>query len=166
MEHDGPLNTTSIKIIVNGIEYRPEVKTTWTLGRVIRDVLKLKGTKISCEVGECGSCTVIRNGTPISSCLELAVRCDGDKIETIEGLAKGKLSILQQSFIDKGGFQCGYCTSGMIMMSHALLNENSNPSETEIKAFLGGNLCRCGAYQMIIEAVLDASKNLRNVSKL
>ena len=149
---------------MNGIEYRPEVKTSWTLGNVIRDVLKLKGTKISCEVGECGSCTVLRNGTPISSCLELAVRCDGDKIETIEGLAKGKLTIVQKSFIEKGAFQCGYCTSGMIMMSTALLHENPNPSHEEIKAFLGGNLCRCGAYQMIIEAVLDASKRLRKVS--
>lgn len=147
-----------IETKINGTSYRLEVDPHWTLLEVLRNVLKLTGAKDSCGMGECGSCTVIMDGKTIYSCLTLAVRADGKEILTIEGLARGEeLDPLQKAFIDHGAFQCGYCTPGMILSSKALLEENPNPSEEEIRRGISGNLCRCTGYKMIVEAIQSAS---------
>ena len=153
--------TREIKIRVNGRQHRVECQENWTLIHVIREVLNLKGTKEVCGIGECGACTVIKDGKPVSSCCELAIRADGSQIETIEGLAKdGKLHPLQTAFVANSAFQCGFCTSGMIMMGKTLLEGSKNPkalSEFEIRDYMSGNLCRCTGYQQIVEAIKEAA---------
>ena len=147
----------SIEITVNGELYQEEVEPRTTLLELLRQRLYLTGTKEGCGLGDCGTCIVLFDGKPVNSCLMLAVDADGREVTTIEGLAKeGKLDPLQQSFIDKGAVQCGFCTPGMILSAKALLNQNPAPGETEIKQALSGVLCRCGAYQKIIEAVQAA----------
>ena len=154
-----------VKFVVNGkpieLEVGTEVHPTDTLARTLRETLSLTGTKIGCNHGECGACTVLMDGEPVASCMVLTVECEGKKISTIEGLAdaeSGKLHPLQQSFLDNFGFQCGFCTSGVIMSSKALLNKNPYPTEQEIKEALSGNLCRCANYPNIIRAVDSAAK--------
>lgn len=143
-----------IELQVNGEPYQVTVKPNDSLLYVIRERLGLKGTKKGCNVGECGSCTVIIDGMPVRSCLVLAVAARDKKITTIEGLAKrGELHPLQRAFVDYGAIQCGFCTPGMILSAYALLNENPAPSEYEIKEALAGNLCRCTGYTKILEAV-------------
>jgi len=143
-----------IKLTVNSGEYEVECSGDMTLLNMLRNELGLTGTKEGCGAGECGACVVIMNGVPVNACLVLAAEADGAKIETIEGEAKdGKLSILQQAFIDKAGFQCGFCTPGMIMSARALLNKNPKPSREEIVDALEGNLCRCTGYRSVIESV-------------
>jgi aerobic-type carbon monoxide dehydrogenase small subunit (CoxS/CutS family) len=133
-----------------------------TLLQVLRDKLKLTGTKRTCNRGECGGCTVLLNGTPVYSCHMLALQADGGEILSVEGLAKGdKLHPVQQAFIDKDAYQCGFCTPGFIMASVALLNKTKTPSPEDIRAALAGNLCRCGNYQKICEAVSSASETMR-----
>jgi aerobic-type carbon monoxide dehydrogenase small subunit (CoxS/CutS family) len=133
-----------------------------TLLHVLRERLNLTGTKMTCARGECGACTVLLDGNPVYSCLYLAVRADGKKITTVEGLeTKEKLHSVQQAFIEKDGYQCGFCTPGFIISSVALLDKNKNPSLEETKVALSGNLCRCGNYAKIYEAVSTASKNMR-----
>ena len=147
----------TIRLIVNGLPRELEVETHRTLLEVLRDQLHLMGAKESCGVGVCGACTVIVGGRPISSCTALACLLDGEEIQTIEGLAQGEtLHPLQQAFIDHNGLQCGYCTPGMIMSAKSLLDINSSPSVEEIKDYLSGNLCRCGAYTGIVKAVRAA----------
>ena len=149
-----------IRLQVNGFEYDLLIRPHWTLADVLRDELGLTGTKKGCGKGECGACTVIVDGEAVLSCLTLAIRTQGKRIVTIEGLAQqGKLDALQDAFVQYGAIQCGYCTPGMIMTATALLSKNPAPSETEIKNALSGNLCRCTGYVKIIEAVKNASIN-------
>jgi carbon-monoxide dehydrogenase small subunit len=120
--------------------------------------LDLTGTKKGCELGDCGSCTVLLNDRPVNSCLILAIECDGMKVTTIEGLANTEnLDIIQQKFVEYGAVQCGYCTAGMIMSAKALLMRNPKPTEDEIRAGISGNLCRCTGYINIIKAIMSAS---------
>ncbi|MBI5250374.1 MAG: (2Fe-2S)-binding protein [Desulfomonile tiedjei] len=137
-----------------GIEISPTHTLSWTL----REVLGLMGTKVSCDSGACGSCTVIMDGKAVLSCKVLTIECDGKTITTIEGLRDpktGALDPIQQSFIDHTAFQCGYCTPGMIMTAKAFLNENPQPTEEEIKDALSGNFCRCISHYQVIRAVMS-----------
>jgi carbon-monoxide dehydrogenase small subunit len=153
-----------MNIIVNGkainLALGHEVMPWHTLAQTLRETLGLTGTKIGCNNGECGACTVIMNGKPILSCSTLTVECDGKEITTIEGLGdpiRGQLHPLQQAFIDHDGLQCGFCTPGMIMQAKFLLDKTPNPTEQQVKEGLSGNLCRCGSYKKIVESVLAAS---------
>ena len=147
--------TTSIVLTVNGEEHRLEVQDRWTLAEVLRDHLGLTGTKIGCDRGECGACTVIIGGRNMYSCSQLAVWMEGKEVLTIEGLAKGdKLDPVQEAFIEHDGPQCGFCTSGQIMSGKALLMKNSKPTEAQVRRGLSGNLCRCGNYNREVAAVL------------
>jgi len=143
---------------VNGSMH--EIKNeTRTLLEVLRDDLGLVGAKEGCSVGMCGACTVLVDGKPISGCLTLAVQVADKEITTVEGLVKdGKLHPVQQAFIDERAFQCAYCTPGFMLSTVALLKENSNPGEEEIREYLSGNLCRCGSYMNILNAVRRASR--------
>ena len=143
---------------VNGKLYRVEVEHRNTLAEVLRDELGLTGTKIGCDRGECGACTVIINGRNMYSCSQLAIWMEGKDILTIEGLAKGdKLDPLQEAFIEHDGPQCGFCTPGQIMSGKALLLKNSKPTEAQARRALSGNLCRCGNYNREVAAVLAAA---------
>lgn len=151
--------TSSIKLIVNGTEHRIEVEDRWTLVEVLRDHLELTGTKIGCDRGECGACTVLLDGKPVYSCSQLAVWADGRTVETVEGLAHNDhLHPLQEAFIEHDGPQCGYCTSGQLMSAKALLDHNPHPTEDEVRAAMTGNICRCSNYNRYVESVLAASK--------
>jgi len=149
-----------ITLRVNGEDQQVEIESNRLLLQVLRDNLGLTGTKEGCSIGVCGACSVIIDGRLVSSCLTLAAGCAGKNIETIEGLANdGKLHPLQQAFIEYGGFQCGICTPGQIMAAKALLDENPNPSEDEVKEWMSGNLCRCTGYYKILEAVMAVVNN-------
>jgi xanthine dehydrogenase YagT iron-sulfur-binding subunit len=151
--HPGVPRTT-IRINVNGVDRRVEVEDRWTLVELLRDHLELTGTKIGCDRGECGACTVLVDGKPLYSCSQLAVWMDGRSIETIEGLAKnGKLHPLQEAFIEHDAPQCGYCTSGQLMSAVALLKQKPQPTHAEIREGMTGNLCRCSNYNHYVEAV-------------
>ena len=150
-----------VKLTVNGTLYELGVKPWETLLEVIRDDLGLTGTKEGCGLGECGACTIIMDGRAVNSCLVLATEADGKQVTTIEGLADGdKLHPIQQAFVDHGGFQCGFCTPGMIMSAKALLDENPSPTEEEIRRGIAGNLCRCTGYIKIIESIKVAAENM------
>jgi aerobic carbon-monoxide dehydrogenase small subunit len=147
-----------MKLTINGQEIARDVAQHHTLLEFLRDDIGLTGTKECCAEGECGACTVLLDGKAINACLVLAAEADGSIVTTIEGLEKdGQLDPLQQAFIDKGAVQCGFCIPGMIMAAKYLLQENSNPTEAEIKQGLAGNLCRCAGYSRIIDAVREAS---------
>ncbi len=147
-----------MQIEVNGTLYELAVDSRWTLAELLRDQLGLTGTKVGCDRGECGSCTVLLNGRAVLSCLTLAVEADGQKVATVEGLARdGKLGPLQEAFWDRGAAQCGFCTPGMLMSATALLEAKPKPTEAEVRQALSGNLCRCTGYKKIVEAVLTAS---------
>ena len=151
--------TQTIRFRVNGKEHSVAVPSRRLLVDCLRYDLGLTGTKEGCSVGVCGACTVLMDGQPISSCLALAVFADGKEIVTVEGIAPEKgLDRVQQSFIDHGGFQCGICTPGMVVAAKALLDENPNPSEDEIKEWMMGNLCRCTGYYQIIESIQAAAE--------
>ena len=146
---------------VNSRDYDAIVTPNLTLGELLRDHLGLTGTKESCQVGECGACTVLVDGKPTLACSTLAIAVRDKEILTIEGLARGeRLHPLQQAFIDQGAIQCGFCTPGQVMMSFALLAENPDPSREEVKEWLGGNLCRCTGYVKIVDAVMAATRSL------
>ena len=150
-----------VKITVNVKHYEISVPPWRTLLEVIREDLKLTGTKEGCGLGECGACTVIMDGKIVNSCLVLATEADGKQITTIEGLTDGdKLHPIQQAFVDHGGLQCGFCTPGMIMSAKALLDENPTPTEDEIKRGIAGNLCRCTGYTKIIESIKAAAEDM------
>lgn len=143
---------------VNGEEFQVLVKPTVTLLDVLRNNLRLTGTKKGCNSGECGACTVIMDGKAITSCLILALDASGRDIQTIEGVAKaGKLHPIQEAFVQHGAIQCGFCTPGMIMSAKSLLDEKSHPTENEIREAISGNFCRCTGYQKIVEAILHVS---------
>jgi len=150
--------TTSIELVVNGTEHRVEVEDRWTLVEVLRDHLALTGTKIGCDRGECGACTVLLDGKPVYSCSQLAVWADGRTVQTVEGLARGEhLHPLQEAFIEHDGPQCGFCTSGQLMSAKALLDHNPHPTPDEVRHAMTGNICRCSNYNRYVEAVLAAS---------
>ena len=149
-----------LTLIVNGEEHDIVVEPNRLLLHALRDDVGLTGTKEGCSIGVCGACSVIVDGRLVSSCLTLAVSCQGKRIETIEGLAKdGELHPVQQAFIEYGGFQCGICTPGQIMAAKALLDENPNPTEDEVKEWMAGNLCRCTGYYKILDSVMAVVNN-------
>ena len=152
--------TTHIQFILNGDEISCDIQDHWTLLHLLREELGLIGTKEGCGNGECGACTVVVDGLAINSCLFLAVEADGKTVETIEGLAAtdGNLHPLQQSFIDNGGVQCGFCTPGMIMSAKALLDRDSKADRAAVQHALAGNVCRCTGYVQIPDSVEAAGQ--------
>jgi carbon-monoxide dehydrogenase small subunit len=151
-------NLVLLKMVVNGKSVEVKVDPTWTLLYVLREELKLTGTKKGCEKGDCGACTVLLQGKPVNSCLVLALQAEGKEIETIEGLGQADdLHPLQKSFIAKGAVQCGFCTPGMLLSAAALLKKNPSPTEKEIRTAISGNLCRCTGYQKIVKAIQDVA---------
>ncbi|MCS6844377.1 MAG: (2Fe-2S)-binding protein [Caldilineales bacterium] len=148
-----------ISFTVNGERYDITVQSHHTLLQVLREQLVLTGTKNGCSEGECGACTVLMDGEPVNSCLVLGVEADGHEIITVEGLATdGHLAPIQRTMVELGGTQCGFCTPGILIAAHALLQRNPNPSEQEIREGLVGNLCRCTGYMRIIAAVREAAR--------
>lgn len=146
-----------LSLTINGEDHELDVPVNWTLLQLLKDELGLIGTKDGCRQGVCGSCTILVDGIPVRACLQLAVRCEGKRITTIEGLTvDGRLHRLQQAFIDAGAVQCGYCTPGMLMMASAFLDDNPNPTEHQVREALIGNLCRCTGYNRIVRAVMAA----------
>ena len=154
--------TISVSFTLNGRLQELEVEPHELLLDVVRERLGLTGAKRSCDVEVCGACTLLVDGRPVSACTTLALEVRGRSVLTIEGLATdGKLHPLQDAFIEHGGFQCGFCTPGMILAAKALLDENPDPSEEELKHFMHGNICRCTGYKKIIESIMAAAKAMR-----
>jgi carbon-monoxide dehydrogenase small subunit len=152
----------TVTLVINGETHILEVEHRRTLLEVIRDDLRLTGTKKMCGQGECGSCTVLMDGLAVNACLVLALDADGKRIETIEGLAQGGgLHPIQEAFIEKGAIQCGFCAPGMILTTKALLVKNPSPTEVEIKTAIAGNFCRCTGYARIVDAIQSAAVRLR-----
>jgi len=152
----------TIALTVNGKNVSLAVEANETLLDVLRDKLDLTGAKKVCDRGECGGCTVLLDGVPVYACMSLAIRADGKAVKTVEGLAKGdKLHPVQEAFIEKDGYQCGFCTPGFLMTTSAFLAKNPAPSLDEIKQALSGNLCRCGNYAKIYDAVDAAAKKMK-----
>ncbi|MEQ8931897.1 MAG: (2Fe-2S)-binding protein [Silicimonas sp.] len=150
---------------VNGRKVEISDRPDRTLADALRTDLGLIGVRVSCAEGECGSCTVLVDGHPMTSCLMLARQAEGKEIVTIEGLAKGDaLDPVQQAFIDEQGFQCGFCTPGLILTAKAFLAENPNPTADETAMAMSGNICRCGAYPYIVKAVMNAAARMRAVA--
>jgi len=148
-----------ISMIVNGERIEAEVPPNRLLSEFLREDLALTGTKRGCETGVCGACSVLVDGDVVKSCLSLAVQMNGREVTTVEALGRvGDLHPLQQSFMAKGGLQCGYCTPGFLMAAVDLLSRNSTPDDEEIRAALSGNLCRCTGYQGIVDAIRDAAE--------
>ena len=153
-----------INLRVNDIDYEIAVEPRRLLVEALRYDLGLTGTRIGCSIGDCGACTVLIDGVPSFSCLVLAVEAEGHDIQTIEGVADGnKLHPVQEAFVEVGAIQCGFCTPGMVLSALALLNNNPDPTEDEIRRALSGNLCRCTGYQKIIEAVQDAARRMKEL---
>jgi aerobic-type carbon monoxide dehydrogenase small subunit (CoxS/CutS family) len=151
-----------IKLKINGSVEETAVQTHHTLLDVLRAEYKLFGAREGCGIGMCGACTVLLDGQPMSSCILLAVLAEGKEITTIEGLSEpGKLHPIQQAFIDHNAFQCSYCTPGFILSTKSLLAENPRPTTEQVRSYLAGNLCRCGSYYKIEQAVRDAAARLR-----
>jgi aerobic-type carbon monoxide dehydrogenase small subunit (CoxS/CutS family) len=155
--------TRAISLTVNGQRYGREVESRLLLADLLRHELGLTGTHVGCEHGVCGACTVLIDGRSARSCLTFAVQADGCEITTVEGLApaEGELNVLQQAFQDQHGLQCGFCTPGMLMTLTELLRDNPDPSESEVRDVLTGNLCRCTGYAGIVSAALEAARRLR-----
>lgn len=156
-----------ISTVINGRQTEAAVKPNQTLLEWLRDDLRLRGSVEGCGVGVCGSCTVLVDGRPVSSCLMLATNVEGKQVTTIEGLGTGdELDPVQQAFLDHQAFQCGYCTPGMIMATKALLSSNPKPTETEARDYLSGNICRCGTYKEVLAAIKSLSeKNSANLTR-
>ncbi len=155
-----------LNITVNGVERTILVEPWYSLLDTLRDELHLTGTKKGCDEGDCGACTVLLNGQPVTSCLVLAHSAHDAGVATVEGLAEGgELHPVQRSFAENGGLQCGYCTPGLIMATVGLLNSNPDPTEEEVKFGLGGNLCRCTGYSKVIEAVMAAVDSTHDSSR-
>lgn len=155
------MSTHTIDVTVNGEPQRVDVPARRMLSDFLRDDLHLTGTKRGCETGTCGACSVILNGEVVKSCLSLAVQAHGAAITTVEGLAQGEtLHPLQESFMQCGGLQCGYCTPGFLMASCALLDKNPKPTVDDVRHGLSGNLCRCTGYTQIVESVLHAAEKM------
>lgn len=151
-----------IQLEVNGREHALEVESRRLLIEVLRDDLGLTGAKAACETNNCGACTVLMDGQSVHSCCVLAVQADGKRITTIEGLGRPEaLHPVQQAFLDHLGYQCGFCTPGMVMSSAALLAENNDPTDEEVRHYLTGNICRCTGYAKIVESVLAAARRMQ-----
>ena len=152
----------SIAVEVNGTRRVDRVSARTSLVDWLREYLHLTGTHIGCEHGICGACSIMLDGEPVRSCLMYTVQADGHRLVTVEGLAQpdGRLSILQDSFCEAHGLQCGYCTPGMLIAAQALLNANPRPTEAQIRDAIGGNLCRCTGYQQIVDAIALAAKRM------
>jgi carbon-monoxide dehydrogenase small subunit len=158
-------STVNVRLNVNGVEHDLEVEPRLLLVHALRDRLGLTGTHVGCDTSNCGACTVHVDGDAVKSCTVLAVQADGAQITTIEGLGtEDNLHPMQESFWNNHGLQCGYCTPGMIMAATALLSENPNPTEDEVRHALEGNLCRCTGYHNIVKAVLDAASKTSGVA--
>ena len=157
------MKRTGITLKVNGQNCNVSVPPRMTLVDCLRDELRLTGTHVGCEHGVCGACSVLLDGAPIRSCLMYAVQAEDHEVTTVEGLenSNGELSALQDSFWESHAMQCGYCTPGMLIAGQALLAENQDPSETDIREAISGNLCRCTGYQQIVEAIAEAARRLR-----
>jgi aerobic carbon-monoxide dehydrogenase small subunit len=152
----------TISLKVNGQQRSLEVEARTTLLDMVRDQLDLTGAKLGCDMQVCGTCTLLVNGKPVSACSMLAIDADGREILTIEGLrVNGSLHPLQEAFMEFGALQCGYCTSGFILTAKALLDENPDPTDEQIRDYLGGNFCRCGCYQEIMQAVRHLASGVR-----
>jgi carbon-monoxide dehydrogenase small subunit len=151
-----------IEVKINGRIYRIDVDTRMNLADMLRDRLKLTGTHVGCGTGSCGACTVMLNGETVKSCCVLAADANGQEILTIEGLADDPAALhpIQEAFVQNHGLQCGYCTSGMVLSSLQLLNKNPDPSESEIRRAIAGNLCRCTGYQFIVKSIQQAAKTM------
>jgi xanthine dehydrogenase YagT iron-sulfur-binding subunit len=150
---------SKISLLINGRRYKLTVEPRWSLLYVLRERIGLTGTKVGCERGECGACTVLIDGLPRYACMTLAVEAEGTQITTVEGLLKGdELGQVQQAFVEEDAFQCGYCTPGQIMAAEGFLLLNPNPSLDEIRRAMSGNMCRCGSYAHIFKAVRRASE--------
>ena len=151
-----------INVKINGSAHKAEVESRLLLVHLLRETLSMTGTHIGCDTTHCGACTVLLDGQPVKSCTVLAVQADGREVTTVEGLVQGgKLHPVQEGFWQEHGLQCGYCTPGMMLTSVALLKENNDPSELEIRQAISGNLCRCTGYVNIIKAVQHAAEKLR-----
>lgn len=151
-----------ISVTINGTVHEAEVESRLLLVHFLREVLGLTGTHIGCDTSNCGACTVLLQGRAVKSCTVLAVQADGREVMTVEGLARnGQLHPVQEGFFEKHGLQCGFCTPGMMMSAYALLQQNPNPSEGEIRWGISGNLCRCTGYVNIVEAVKYAAEKMR-----
>lgn len=156
----------TLRFSLNGREVTVSVDPRETLFDTLRERLRLTGTKGACLEGECGSCTVLLDGEPVTSCLVMALQVDGREVTTVEGLSdNGQLSALQAAFVRAGAVQCGYCTPGLLVSATALLRKNPRPSEDEVRYGLAGNLCRCTGYNKIVDAVLDASREGEELSE-
>jgi carbon-monoxide dehydrogenase small subunit len=154
--------THPIRITINGTPYERQVESRLLLVHFLRDQLRLTGTHIGCDTTHCGACTVLVDGEPVKSCTVLAVQTDGSTVRTVEGLEEsGKLHPIQEGFWQEHGLQCGYCTPGMMMTGVALLGRNANPSESEIRHAISGNLCRCTGYVNIVKSIQYAAARLR-----
>jgi aerobic carbon-monoxide dehydrogenase small subunit len=159
-------DTRTITVKVNGKARSAAIETRMTLVDFLRHELKLTGTHVGCEHGVCGACTVLVNGISVRACLMLAVQCDGQDVATVESLASdGRLNNLQQAFQDHHGLQCGFCTPGMLMTLTELLRDHPQPTESEVREALSGNLCRCTGYQGIVDAALAAARKMREAAR-
>jgi len=156
----GKIRETKICCIINQETHEIYVQENWTLQYLLHDVLGLTATKLFCNEGACGACTVIMDGKPILSCMTLAIECDGHTIETAEGVAKNKHPLIE-TYVKYSAMQCGYCTPGFIVTAKALLDRNPDPAPEEIKEALAGNLCRCGTYPQHVKAVREAAEILK-----
>ena len=160
---DEPETKKHITLTVNGRKVERDIDSRMTLAEFLREELDLTGTKVGCNRGECGSCTVIMDGDPVLSCTVLGVEASGREVLTIEGLAsEGRLHPIQEAFVEHDALQCGYCTPGMIMSIKALLDKNPNPTEEDVRKSIDGNFCRCGSYPNIIKATIEASKKINH----
>jgi carbon-monoxide dehydrogenase small subunit len=154
--------THAITVTVNGQEHSLEVESRLLLVHLLRETLGLTGTHVGCDTTSCGACTVLVDGVPIKSCTHFAVQVDGREVKTVEGLGQGgQLHPIQQGFHEEHGLQCGFCTPGMMLVSSALLEENPDPTEEEIRWALSGNICRCTGYQNIVKAVQWAAQKMK-----
>ena len=157
------MSVSRINFTLNQKEISIETEASRPLVEVLRQDLRLSGTKQGCAIGECGACTILLNGDPVNACLILIGQVHDSQIITIEGIAKaGELHLLQKNFLDQGAIQCGFCTPGMVLSAYALLHKNNNPTLPEIKAAIAGNLCRCTGYMQIIEAIRITAEDLRD----
>ena len=159
---DGDMHEVSLT--VNGVQFDETVESRWSLADFLRHKLRLTGTHLGCEHGVCGACTVLLEGRSVRGCLTLAVQANGKSVETVEGLAptETELNVLQQAFWENHGLQCGFCTPGILMTLTEFLRDNPDPSETEVREALSGNICRCTGYQGIVAAAMDAAEKLRS----